>query len=295
MRSKITTIIQICLILSACLAASCGSAQGPNADGSRASSKPAANGEPGAAASVEKPPGAGSIDIAPGGPADTVRVFYAKLRDKKYREAIFLTNLRPAIESLTDAELAEFSLDLAAIAGQVPADVIIKGEVISGSNAIVTAVLPDADGEAEPQQIKLRQDGSAWIILSADAAVEKRIRSEGKRYFYNLRIEVKESEAQKMLERIAKAQVAYSLQNEGSAAELNALVAAGLLADDVLSSDSTGYDYSLTLTAGGRRYFATATPAEYGKTGKRSFALSIDEKGLPHVSGRDNGGKPLKK
>src|SRR5258708_7316319 len=39
-----------------------------------------------------------TIQIDPNGPADTVRVFYKLLREKKFREAIFLTNLRPAIE-----------------------------------------------------------------------------------------------------------------------------------------------------------------------------------------------------
>src|SRR6476620_6863392 len=51
---------------------------------------------------------ASAIEIKPGSPADTVRAFYTKLREKKFREAIFLTNLRPAVEGLTDAELKEF-------------------------------------------------------------------------------------------------------------------------------------------------------------------------------------------
>ena len=38
-----------------------------------------------------------SIKIEPNSPADSVRAFYKHLRDKKYREAMFLTNLRPAI------------------------------------------------------------------------------------------------------------------------------------------------------------------------------------------------------
>ncbi len=36
----------------------------------------------------------GTIKIAPGSPADMVRVFYKNLREKRFREAIMMTNLR---------------------------------------------------------------------------------------------------------------------------------------------------------------------------------------------------------
>src|SRR5258707_792162 len=64
-----------------------------------------------------------TIQIDPNGPADTVRAFYRDLREKKFREAIFMTNLRPAIEGLTDSELKDFSVDFEALAGQVPAEI----------------------------------------------------------------------------------------------------------------------------------------------------------------------------
>src|SRR5688572_25835966 len=63
---------------------------------------PAANAEPASKGAT--------IPIEPNGPADTVRVFYKHLREKKFREALFLTNLRPAIEGLTDNELKDFAL-----------------------------------------------------------------------------------------------------------------------------------------------------------------------------------------
>lgn len=242
-----------------------------------------------------KPRGA-TIDIDANGPADTVRVFYKLLREHKFREAFFLTNLRPAIESLTENELKDFSLDFEEIAGQIPAEIEINGEIISGDTATVTANLPNADGDAnEIQQIKLKKTNSVWIIQSLDDDAERRARAEGKQYFYNLRIETHEDEASKMLERIAKAQVAYSLQNNGICGDLQTLVTAGLVPPDALSSLSTGYNYVLKLTDNGKRYFATATPAEYGKSGKRSFLLEIDAKGLPHVSSKENGGQPIKK
>jgi len=68
-----------------------------------------------------------TIEIKPNSPADTVRAFYTHLRGKRFRDAIFLTNLRPAIEGLTDTELKEFQLDFEAIAIHVPAQIEIKG------------------------------------------------------------------------------------------------------------------------------------------------------------------------
>ena len=238
---------------------------------------------------------AASIEIEQGGPAEIVRAFYEHLRAKRFREAIFLTNLRPAIEGLTDTELKEFSIDFEAIAGEVPEQLQINGEIITGEEATVTANLPNAEGKIETQPIKLKKQGNTWVIQSVDEETEARIKKEGKQYFYNLRIETHEDEAQKMLERISKAELAYSLTNNGAFADINALVDANLLADDVKTSASTGYDYSIDLSGDKKQYSAGATPAQYGNTGKRSFLLTPDKTGTSRISGKDNGGKPLKK
>src|SRR5207247_2157846 len=168
--------------------------------------------------------------------------FYKLLREKKFREAIFLTNLRPAIEGLTDMEMKDFALDFEAIAGDVPAQIEINGEIITGDLATVTANLPSADGDKkEIQTIKLRRENGIWVILSADNEAEKRIKQEGKNYFYALRIETHEQEARNMLDRIAKAELAHSLQNGGTYADMPTLITAGLLPDDIKTPDSTGY------------------------------------------------------
>ncbi len=236
-----------------------------------------------------------TIDISTGGPADTVRAFYRHLREKRFRDAMFLTNLRPAIESLNDNELKEFSLDFEAIAGQVPADIEINGEIITGEAATVTANLPNADGDKnEIQTIKLKKDGEFWIIQTADEETAKTIKAEGKNYFYNLRIQTHEQEAKKMLDRIFKAQLAHSLQNDGLYSDLPALIASGLLPDDIKTSESTGYNYAIDLTGDKKKYSATATPAEYKKSGVQSFLIVLDGKGRPVINARDNGGKVLR-
>ena len=237
-----------------------------------------------------------SIQVVAGSPADTVRAFYQKLREKKFREAIFLTNLRPAVEGLTDSELKEFQVDFERIASQIPAEVKINGEIISGSKATVTASLPGEDlDKVETQSLELRKEGDVWVILTVDDAAEARIKKEGKNYFYVLRIETHEDEARDMLDRIAKAQLAFSVQNGGNYSEIDALVGAGLLPDDVKTADSTGYNYSVKLSGDKKVYTASATPAEYGRSGRLSFVLQSDGRSTPKISSKDNGGKPLEK
>jgi hypothetical protein len=245
--------------------------------------------EPVKIADAEQPKGP-TIDIEPGGPADTVRAFYSHLRDKKFREAVFLTNIRPAIEGLTDAELKDFALDFEAVSGQVPSDVEINGEIVSGDKATVTVNLPKAPGEkSQTQTLDLRRENGVWVLLTIDPDGEKRMKAEGKQYFYNLRIESHHDEAHAMLNRIAKGQLVYSTQNEGAYADLRTLVGQGLVPDDVNSSTTTGYNYAVILTDDKRSYSATAVPAEYGRSGKLSFLL--DKSG---ITSKDNGGKPLK-
>ena len=236
------------------------------------------------------------IQVVAGSPADTVRAFYQKLREKKFREAIFLTNLRPAVEGLTDTELKEFQVDFERIASQIPAEVKINGEIISGNKATVTASLPGEDlDRVETQSLELRKEGDIWVILTVDEAAEARIKKEGKNYFYVLRIETHEDEARDMLDRIARAQLAYSVQNGGNFGEINALVGAGLLPDDVKTAESTGYNYSVTLLGDKKVYTASAIPAEYGRSGRLSFVLQSDGRSMPKISSKDNGGKPLEK
>ena len=236
-----------------------------------------------------------TIPIEPNGPADTVRVFYKLLRDKKFREAIFLTNLKPAIASLTDEELKDFALDLESISGQVPAEVEINGEIITGDQATVTVKLPKADSDdVETQPVKLKKAGEVWEIITVDDEAANRIKKEGNNYVHNLRIDTHQDEARKMLERISKAQIAHSLQNGGTFADLQTLLSSGLLADDAGTSDSTGYNYAIDLQSN-NKYLATATPAEYGKSGKLSYLLYLDDKGRSHVSSKDTGGKPMRR
>lgn len=237
-----------------------------------------------------------TIEIEKDSPADTVRVFYKSLRENRFREAIFLTNLRPAIEGLTDTELEELQLDLAPIAQQIPDEIEINGEIISGKYATVTAKLPDNETKKiELQEIRLRKEGDFWVILTIDEQAEDTIKKEGNKYFFNLRLQTHESEAKAMMERVSKAQMIYALQNGGIYGEMSALVEKGFLPEDALTADSTGYNYKIFVASDKKKYYATAEPAVFGKTGKLSFLLELDDKKKPVLTAKENQGQTLKK
>lgn len=238
---------------------------------------------------------ANTIEIKPDSPADTVRVFYEKLRGKKFREAFFLTNLRPAIEGLTDDELKDLQVDFDNLAGQVPAQIEINGEIIGGENATVTANLPDGEAKSKKvQQINLRRENGVWIILTLDAEGEKAVKKEGKNYFFSLRMQTYQEEAQNTLEKIMKAQAVHFSQNQGFYADLPTLIRNSLISPDVQYPKLSGYKFNIIVSPDGKNYMATAEPLEYGKTGKLSFTAQIGKDGNPTLSYKDAGGKSSK-
>lgn len=236
------------------------------------------------------------IDIKPNSPADTVRVFYKRLRENKFREAILLTNLRPAIEGLTETETKDLQVDFGHLARNIPTDFAINGEIIVGDKATVTTKLPDEDtGKQKTQEINLRREGDFWTILTLDEEAEKEVRKLGKNYFFNLRIETHHKEAKDMIERIFKAQLIYSAKTGGIYGDTQVLVDKGFLPADVKDSTTTGYNYNIKLAADKKTYEATAVPETYGKTGKLSYLLYIDENQNPHFEKKNIKGKLLQR
>lgn len=236
------------------------------------------------------------IKIAPDSPAETVRVFYKNLREKKFREALFLTNLRPAIEGLTDTELKEFEVDFSSLAQQVPTDVEINGEIISGAKATVTANLPNNDnGKMELQKIELRKDNGVWIMLTVDESAEAQIKKEGKNYFFTLRLETRHENVKETLKKISEIQMVYALQNQGTYADLATLIEKNFVSPNLLSGDENGYRYEIKVSGNKKEYQAAAAPLEYGKNGKLSFIVVMNEKGGIRLEEKDKKGEMLKK
>jgi hypothetical protein len=236
-----------------------------------------------------------TIEIKPNSPADTVRAFYEALREKRFRQAIFLTNLRPAVEGLTEDELKEFQVDFESIAKYVPSQLEINGEVISGNNATVTAKLPNKDLDKEEiQQLRLRKEGDVWILLTVEESAEKKIKQEGKNYFWALRIDAHQDDAREMMDRVAKAQMAFAATNGGLFGDMNALINAQFLPEDIRTSESTGYLYTVTVSSDRRKYAAAAVPEVYGKSGRLSFKIELDSDRQPHLTSRDEGARKAK-
>lgn len=237
------------------------------------------------------------IKISPGSPADAIRQFYKHLREKRFREAVMMTNMRPAVEGLTDAEMNDLSGDFEAIARSVPEVLEINGEIVAGESATVTAKMPDEEtGNLELKEFKLRRESEAWTILWLDEVTEKTVKKAGKNYLFALKMETHQIEAQKMMERIARSQMVYALQNNGQYADMKTLIDAAVLPADVQTPASTGYVYAIKPSPDGRKFMASAEPAVYGKTGKLSFLLDMQGKdGKPRLRAEDNKGQPLKK
>ncbi|MGI8468489.1 MAG: hypothetical protein ACR2N3_08555 [Pyrinomonadaceae bacterium] len=238
----------------------------------------------------------GRINFAPNSPADTIRIFYKNLREKRFREAMLMTNLRVAVEGLTDAEMQDLNADFEPLSAQVPAELQISGEIITGDKAVVTVKMPNDDtGVLEDKVFNLQRENDVWVYLMADEATESAAKKEGKNYFFTLRLEVHHSEAQSMLERITRAEMVYAMQNGGLYTDMPTLITQGLLPDDAQNSASTGYRYTLAVSSDKKKYTANAEPAIYGKTGKLSFFIQVDDKGKSSgIKSKDNNGMPLK-
>jgi hypothetical protein len=236
-----------------------------------------------------------TIEIEPNSPADTVRAFYKNLREGKFREALFLTNLRPALEGLTDTEMKELQVDFEALAQQMPAEIQINGEIISGDKATVTAKLPDEKtNKMKTEEIKLKRENNVWIVKIVPDDAEAKVKKEGKNYLFALRIETHEEEARDMMERIMKAEMVHALQNQAAYTDLQTLVSKDLLPAEILKADAAGYNYKVFLSADNMNYSATAEPTVYGKTGKLSFFGEVKNGSDSPVKSIDNGGRTLK-
>lgn len=217
-------------------------------------------------------------------PSDAVRRFYKALNEKRFREALSMSVYGPAIEGLSDKEFEDLRPDFENLAMGAER-VEIKGEQVSGDEATVFVKLKDDDLTAPPLPVQLKRVKGNWIIY--DEEVEKTVRKEGNKYFFNARIRAHEGDAQGMLVRVAQAELVYSAQHNGTFADLQTLTKERLLPEDILTSQSTGYNFRVTLSTDQKSYTVGAEPAVYGRTGKLSFYM--DQKG---VKSADTGGKP---
>jgi predicted RNA-binding protein YlxR (DUF448 family) len=212
-----------------------------------------------------------------------VRAYYTALKESRVRDAMLMSILRPAVEALSADELKEFELDFARLAAAAPKDFEVTGEQLSGEEA--TVFVRTGEGkELKVDPVNLIRERGAWVVGDRDGAAE--VRKQGKKFLFEQRIAAHETEAEDMLKRIQAAQLAYSLQNSGRFADLQTLVRAGYVPQDILGTETTGYRF--TVNTDGKTYAARAEPARHGHSGRLSFYMDANG-----IQKKDTGGKPL--
>jgi len=223
-------------------------------------------------------------------PTDTMRDFYRLMREKKYRDAFGISIYRPAIEGLSTEEFNDLKPDFdkmaIAVSEKIPEKVDITGEQISGDVATVFVRVVDADGKERVEPAALIKLDNAWIV--GDKENLELVKKSGKKFFFEARISAHHSDVQDMMTRISLAQVVYSQGHNGLYGNTAELIAAGLIPKDLEGTESTGYRFQVVRPVEAKSWYATAEPAEYGRTGRLSFYL--DASG---VRSGDAGGKPL--
>ena len=230
------------------------------------------------------------VQTTPRTPTDTMREFYRLMREKKFREAFGMSIYRPAIEGLSAQEFEDLRPDFekmaVAVSEKIPATVDITGEQISGDAATVFVRVTDADGKEKIEPASLIKINNSWVV--GDQASLKLVQQAGKQFFFEARVNAHHSDVQDMLTRISLAQVVYGQGHNGQFGNTAELIAAGLIPKDIEGPESTGYRFQVVRAADGKSWYATAEPAQYGRSGRLSFYL--DASG---VRSGDTGGKPL--
>jgi len=226
----------------------------------------------------------------PRSPTDTTRDFYRLMRERKYREAFGISIYRPAIEGLSTEEFNDLKPDFEkmaiAVSEKIPDKVDITGEQISGDVATVFVRVVDADGKEKVEPASLIKVDNAWVV--GDKESLELVKKEGKKFFFEARINAHHSDVQDMMTRISLAQVVYGQGHNGLFGNTAELIAAGLIPKDLEGTESTGYRFQVVRPADAKSWYATAEPIAYGRTGRLSFYL--DASG---VRSGDAGGKPL--
>ncbi|HEY6803434.1 MAG TPA: hypothetical protein VI306_07635 [Pyrinomonadaceae bacterium] len=220
-------------------------------------------------------------------PTDTVRLFYKTMREKKFKEAFAMSIYKPAVEPLNAKELDDLRPDFEKMAAAIPDEVELSGETISGDMATVFVKVKETSETAETSEpIQLVKENGIWII--GDHENEAIVKKAGTKFFFNARIDTHHNDVQDMLTRITLAEVVYSQGHNGQFGNLTELITAGLVPKDLETTASTGYSFHINRSMDGKTWYATAEPAQYGRTGKLSFY--VDAAG---VKSGDQGGKPL--
>ena len=222
-------------------------------------------------------------------PSDVVREFYKAMREHRFKDAWSLTIYKPAVEGLSAEEMEDLRADFEDKAAQIPDQVQITSEQISGNIATVFVKVPvnESTPQSTSQPVTLINSGGAWII--GDEANQAIVKKAGRRFFLDALITQHQSDIEDLLKRVIAVQLVYSQQHGGTYGGLSDLINAGLIPKDAGDPNLLGYNFYVTLGKDGKTYLAGAEPTHYGRTGKLSYWM--DHTGT--IKSLDNGGKPL--
>jgi hypothetical protein len=220
-------------------------------------------------------------------PSDVVRDFYKAMREHRFKDAWSMSIYKPAVEGLTADEMEDLRPLFEQQAAPIPEQLQIDSEKISGNTAQVFVRLPPSDSSPQvtSKPVDLIKSGANWII--GTPTEQETVKKAGGRYFLDALIDLNQDNISDVLKRLIGMEAAYAQANNGAFGELKALVAAGLMSDDMLDPKLSGYTFHLTIN--GKTYIAAAEPTHYGRTGKLSYWM--DQTGA--IKSADNGGKPL--
>jgi hypothetical protein len=220
-------------------------------------------------------------------PSDVVRDFYKAMREHRFKDAWALTVYKPAVEGLSAQEMEDLTPFFEAQAAPIPDQIQIDTEKISGNAAQVFVQLPPAEGSPQitSKPVDMILSGGSWII--GTEAEQESVKKAGHRYFLDAVIDLNQENMADTLKRLVGMEAAYAQAHAGAFGDAKALVAAGLMSDDMFDPKVSCYHFTLTIN--GKMFVATAEPTRYGHTGKLSFWM--DQTGA--IKQADNGGKPL--
>ena len=129
----------------------------------------------------------------------------------------------------------------------------------------------DADGKEKVEPATVIKVDNVWIV--GDRENLELVKKEGKKFFFEARINAHHNDVQDILTRISLAQVVYSQGHQGKFGNTAELIAAGLIPKDIEGTESTGYRFQVVRTADAKTWYATAEPVATRAHGP-AFVLS---------------------
>lgn len=222
-------------------------------------------------------------------PSDVVREFYKAMREHRFKDAFSHTIYKPAVEGLNAEEMEDLRPGFEDRAAQIPEQVEITSEQVTGNTATVFVKVPvnESTPQSTSQPVSLINSGGAWIIgTEADQA---EVKKKGRRFFLDALITQNQSDMEDLLRRVIAVQIIYSQQHGGAFGDLAALINTGQVSKDAADPKVLGYNFRVKVGTDGKTYQAEAEPARYGRTGKLSYWM--DQTGT--IKSVDNGGKPF--